>query len=293
MAFVKASSSPPPTVSAPAAVEPLPSSPPGTWSPSPQPTSHSPVRAPPSREPTDVPRMLPVPRPVLRTEKVTKWFKVAASPSIVEADRKRMDAEHQSTMAMRSESDLATKDSLKSQATESARDRQRRKRQREKDDDIEAGRRDLNGKVIKVSRIASLSQVLVDPGASSLNVAEASRPKRTLHEQERQQRGKVGRPRQRQYTEAIQTNWMNPLLWTHIEKAGKICRPHMRPADICRELKKMDPVLFKVLVPQTLGKWIDTSGDSPQWSARTLERVAAGIRPGGLTTRVGILVSLL
>lgn len=83
---------------------------------------------------------------------------------------------------------------------------------------------------------------------------------------------------------------MTPLLWIHIERVAIICLPKMSTTDICHKLKKIDPILFKVLIPQMLRKWIDYSGDAPRWKERTLERVAAGYSPGGLTTHVGILV---
>ena len=64
----------------------------------------------------------------------------------------------------------------------------------------------------------------------------------------------------------------------------------MKPTEIVNELKLKDPILLAKLVPQTLGAWIDRSGDRPVWNKRTLERVAIGNRPEGLTTRVTVLV---
>jgi hypothetical protein len=223
-----------------------------------------------------------------KSASLTQWFKPAESKERIKADCERMEAEHQATMSKWSEQDESIKAQKRKQQTEHARERQAKKRQHDKDADIEAGRRNLDGTIVKAS--PSLASVLSYPPPSSLNVAEASRPKRSLHEQERQNRGKGGRPRVNIYEPASLTNWMSPLLWAHIERAANRCRPQMSPAKICHELKKIDTVLFKALHPQTLRKWIDTKGEFPKWSARTMERVAAGYSPGGLTTRVGILV---
>ena len=64
----------------------------------------------------------------------------------------------------------------------------------------------------------------------------------------------------------------------------------MSQAEIVRELKKIDPVVFAKLALQTLGAWIDISGESPCWSDKTLARVERGNSPGGLTMRVGVLI---
>jgi len=110
-------------------------------------------------------------------------------------------------------------------------------------------------------------------------------------EEARQERGTVGWPRINKYNESVLTNWTSPLLWIHIEKVASYCRPEMRPSMIVKELQKLDPILFKKIRQQTVGGWIDQTGEAPQWSDSTLKRVAAGHKPGGLTTRVGILVS--
>ncbi|KAF8196183.1 hypothetical protein BJ912DRAFT_1056612 [Pholiota molesta] len=252
---------------------------------------------PPAPADTHVPvPIIPPPQPMqpgplrvqMKSASLTKWFKPATSEEVIRSDRERMESEHQATMEKWSQQDKLSESRKRMRQTEGARERQAKKRQLGKDLDFEAGRRDRDGKLIKVS--PSLSSLLSDPPPSSLNVAEASRPKRSLHEQERQQRGKVGRPRVSIYKPASQTNWMSPLLWIHIDRAATRCLPKMSPAEICRELKKVDPVLFKALHPQTLRKWIDSKGDAPRWSDRTLERVVAGHSPGGLTTRIGILI---
>jgi hypothetical protein len=92
-----------------------------------------------------------------------------------------------------------------------------------------------------------------------------------------------------EYKEAVLTNWMLPLVWSVIDQVSKH-HPNMKPTEIVHELKLKDPVLFDKLAPQTLGGWIDRSGVRPVWSGKTLERAARGKRPGGLTTRVGVLV---
>ncbi|KAH7903292.1 hypothetical protein BJ138DRAFT_1020875 [Hygrophoropsis aurantiaca] len=64
----------------------------------------------------------------------------------------------------------------------------------------------------------------------------------------------------------------------------------MSPAEIVKILHTTNWKFFKKLAPQTLGAWIDRSGKVPRWSDATLRRVEKGNKPGGLTTRVGILV---
>ncbi len=115
------------------------------------------------------------------------------------------------------QADQALADQRSENKTKNARDRQARKRQRDRDEDIESGRRDRDGKLVKAPK----TMVLFAPDSlqpDALNVAEASRPKRILGEHERQQRGTVGRPRTVDYKKAVLTNWMNPLLWTHIAR---------------------------------------------------------------------------
>jgi len=121
-------------------------------------------------------------------------------------------------------------------------------------------------------------------------MAEMSRPQRAFKERLRQDRPKVGRPRINEYQGAVLTNWMSPLLWTTIDRIAISLGPGMSPSEITCELKKLNYSQFAKLAPQTLGAWIDRSRTVARWSDRTLERVAAGNRPGGLTTRVGVLV---
>jgi len=83
---------------------------------------------------------------------------------------------------------------------------------------------------------------------------------------------------------------MSPLLWMTIERVASRFKPEMSPADIVRELKKLNSAQFGRLAPQTLGRWIDRTGESPRWSDKTIARVQDGNRPGGVTTRVGVLV---
>lgn len=229
----------------------------------------------------------PQPCVITKSASLTTWFKPAASRDVIEADRRRMDSLHMSTMEKRAQADHALANQRSINKTEHARDRQARKRQRDREEDITSGRRDRDGKLTKIAKVMVLSDSLP---STSLNVAEASRPKRTLEEHERQQRGTSGRPRTVDYKKAVLTNWTSPLLWTHIARAAVRNAPKMSPTDICRDLKLLDPILFKVLVPQTVSRWIDRSGEAPRWSSKTLDRVAAGYQPGGLTTRVGALV---
>ena len=128
-------------------------------------------------------------------------------------------------------------------------------------------------------------------GLFSPNVAEQSRPRRALKEEIRAANDTPqGRKKTTMYQPAKLTNWMNPFLWDSIEKAAKRAGYQMRPAEIVKELHKIDRKMFHKLAPQTVGAWIDRTGDRPRWSDATLERVKRGNKPGGLTTRVGVLM---
>ena len=135
--------------------------------------------------------------------------------------------------------------------------------------------------------------LISEPQASGISVPEVSRPNRVFKEELRQARGPAGRPHEVAYHPSVLTNWMTPLLWSMISRAATVVGPKMSSSDICKELKKKDPILFAKLAPQTIGAWIDRSGGIATWSDRTLERVNRGNHPGGLKTRVGILVSVL
>jgi hypothetical protein len=56
---------------------------------------------------------------------------------------------------------------------------------------------------------------------------------------------------------------MNPFLWANIEKAAKRVGYRMSPANIVREVQKIDAIIFARLAPQTVGTWIDHTGDHP------------------------------
>ncbi|KAF9008239.1 hypothetical protein BDQ17DRAFT_1323607 [Cyathus striatus] len=101
-----------------------------------------------------------------------------------------------------------------------------------------------------------------------VNIAEVSRPHRSFKEDLRDENDGIGWPRkpENSYMEAKYMNWTNPLIYIHIDEAA-------------RKLK-----------PQTLGRWIDQTGDRPRWNDAFMCRVVAGNKPGGLTTRVGVLI---
>jgi hypothetical protein len=83
---------------------------------------------------------------------------------------------------------------------------------------------------------------------------------------------------------------LNPFLWASIENAARQAGYQMNPLEVVKELHKLDGKVFKQLAPQTVGAWIDRTGDCPCWSDKTLERIKQGNKPGSLTTCVGVLV---
>lgn len=100
--------------------------------------------------------------------------------------------------------------------------------------------------------------------SSSLDIAEQSRPRCTLKEDIRQSNDTPqGWRRTTTYQTAKLTNWMNPFLWANIEKAMKRAGYQMSPTDIVREACKIDSAIFDRLAPQTVGTWIDRTGEHP------------------------------
>lgn len=86
-----------------------------------------------------------------------------------------MDSEHAATMdRWRTRNEVIESQRL-TKKTENAKDRQARKCQWDKEEDIEMGRRDLSGKLLKIS--PSVPLALLPPPSSSLNIAETSHPK--------------------------------------------------------------------------------------------------------------------
>ena len=131
---------------------------------------------------------------------------------------------------------------------------------------------------------------LVAPLESLIIVAEVSQPNQIAKEDGHQQWDKPGCPRVKEYKEAVLTNWKSPLLWHHINTVAIQCGPLMHPTEIVNMLKKLDPILFAHLAPQTLGSWIDWEGAALCWSDWTLKLVCLANKPGGVTTCVGVLV---
>ena len=75
-----------------------------------------------------------------------------------------------------------------------------------------------------------------------------------------------------------------------IDNVAERHKPLMSLIDIVQDLRKINPTQFGHLTPQVLGQWIDWDGESARWSDRTLECAQSGNSPGGVTTRVGVLI---
>jgi hypothetical protein len=132
----------------------------------------------------------------------------------------------------------------------------------------------------------------------TINVAEASRPYRKFTEQAREDNKLSGRKRKEinAPTEAQRVNWFSPVLWAQIRDVARRTRSGgitMSQAAIQRELVRRNPVIFARLTQQVLGRWIDRSGETDEWSAETLEKVACENRQGGVTGRIGVMVCTL
>lgn len=125
-------------------------------------------------------------------------------------------------------------------------------------------------------------------------MAENSRPRREYREDGLAKSKSCGRKRQKTKQDAVQTNWMQPFLWSQINQAAKrVGRPYC-PRDIVKEVQRRNPKDFAQLREQTLGNWICPVAKSAgkfAWRESVLRQVVHGNRPGGESTRVGILVS--
>jgi hypothetical protein len=51
------------------------------------------------------------------------------------------------------------------------------------------------------------------------------------------------------------TNWYHPFLWPAIDAAA--CKTHWSPTDIAKDLKLLNPALYKTINKGTISKWID------------------------------------
>jgi hypothetical protein len=125
-------------------------------------------------------------------------------------------------------------------------------------------------------------------------IAELSRPRRDFKEEQRLERKTslhTGRKRKREATDATLVNWTSPMLWSQIEAAAREAGPSMSPTEIVRLLKARNPKDFARLTTQVLGSYIQRPAnlnERPRWKDSVIRRV--GYRPGGHTTRSGMLV---
>lgn len=125
---------------------------------------------------------------------------------------------------------------------------------------------------------------------SKFNIAEASRPFRDF-KKKKENYEKVTAPKiLHTRISAIRTNWFTPFLWQHIIWAGNHCKPQMSPSEIVKMLKLKFPLLFGSLTSQVVGRWIDRTASTPQWSAKVLKLAEAGNHPQSHHKHAGILV---
>jgi hypothetical protein len=96
-------------------------------------------------------------------------------------------------------------------------------------------------------------QLISEPSSSTSIAPDASRPKRVLKDEKRQEQRIAGRPRTVPYKLSVLTNWMVPLLWSMISRAAIVVGPKMSSTAIVKELQKKDSVLFAKLAHQTVG----------------------------------------
>ncbi|TFY75668.1 hypothetical protein EWM64_g8344, partial [Hericium alpestre] len=161
------------------------------------------------------------------------------------------------------------------------RERKRRQRERLRAEKKQARLLDMN---------AVLGQPHQDTSAASSNPAEKSRPYREFKELAREDRDPRGRKRKHGAQVAKRENWTNPLLFEQIINAGREAGPHLSATEIVKILQRRNPVHFARLTSQVLGRYIERPIDGlPRWKESILQRVEHGMKPGGQTTRSGVL----
>ena len=210
-----------------------------------------------------------------------QWF-VPVTDEVSHSQHCRIAEEHQEAMETE-----RSKAKVKQRMTELANMGQRAHRECLKQADITLSRRDWDGKIVK--QVPML--LVLMSSATGLDIAKASCPDCALKEDICQNRGPAGHSHEKLYKKAILTNWMMPLLWTHIDRTAKCVGPQMGPSEIIWELWKLDAVLFQKIKPQTISAWIDRTGENMCWSDKTLEQVKRANKSGGLMAHVGFLMS--
>lgn len=110
------------------------------------------------------------------------------------------------------------------------------------------------------------------------SIAELSRPAKAVIKRYKDKNRKAqGRKQVIPKKRTAYVNWFSPFLFQQIEAARvKAGGPQWSTRAIERELKKSDPEVFAKFSRTTIDKWIDRSGDHPQWSDKTLMRIQKG-----------------
>ncbi|KZP24064.1 hypothetical protein FIBSPDRAFT_1042366 [Athelia psychrophila] len=142
----------------------------------------------------------------------------------------------------------------------------------------------------------SVNDSLRDVKLPIYNVAEASRPHRAILENAKHGDPdsdslgpSVGRKRTHLAISALRINWQTPIIWAGVLRATIIAGHQMSPAAIAAEAKKLDPITYKTLTPQVVGRWINRTGPTPVWTDDVLHRVASG----NLSSRTACRFSIL
>ncbi|KAF8983891.1 hypothetical protein BDQ17DRAFT_1336336 [Cyathus striatus] len=150
---------------------------------------------------------------------IHKYFIQNPGEARLKADLKCMRDESSANRAVWKAQEIAKENASIVHKQELAAERKRHSRFQTLQDEIKSGKRDILGN-IKPKATKLQSQL---GSETAVNIAETSRPFRVFKEDFRNEsEGTVGRPRKSEnaYKLTKYMNWMNPLLWIHIESAA-------------------------------------------------------------------------
>ncbi|GJE98209.1 hypothetical protein PsYK624_144330 [Phanerochaete sordida] len=201
----------------------------------------------------------------------------AAAQRAREREKEQAEAEAKARLEERRRHlEAAKAEQKKQEQREKAAERQRKCRANKVKKEMQAGKRNSQGKLLKKM---VLGQDKAVAGLASAERAELSRPGKTMWKMKRN--GVRGGVRQLRHS---RMNWYHPYLWSLIDVIAP--RTGWSAQKIVQQLQRQAPHLFATLNRGTVHKWFSKSGKGwSQATKRNVERRAALARSG----RAGIL----
>ncbi|KAG8921912.1 hypothetical protein FRC01_014745, partial [Tulasnella sp. 417] len=162
------------------------------------------------------------------------------------------------------------------------RERKQLYRKRKFDDEIASGIRRPNGKKQKTNMaqlVGSLKTGL--PALCHSAVVNASRPCREIREHDQHQsRAPCGRKRTKPAKPLQRMNWLNPIVFGHIDAVVREVGWPFSPTQIAKRLKARNPSLFSNFSAQRISDWRDPKfSDKVVWRQHVQNALAKGLVP--------------